>query len=650
MRRSLALALALAPLACAEPDPMDIPPEVAWPLLECDPLVPEHCGSPFPSNVFTEDDASTPTGRRLALAAAAMPVNYYDVRVDPAPWNNSDGFSAGLGPTTFLPGAVMTGTGLPRHDSIARSLEPDCPTVMLDTETGELVPHYAELDMTASDPDRRAFIIRPVVRIADARRFIVAIRDVRDASGAPLPASPAFAALRDGTPHADPSIEARRGLYSDIFARLHDVGVERDDLQLAWDYTTASRDNNTAWLLHMRDEALALVGTAGPEYTITSVEPEPEPGLLMAIEGTMRVPLYLDKPGPGARLVFGTDGMPEINPDEPWADYPFKVLVPTQANDGPRPLAQFGHGLFSEMEEIVWSEIPFTTQYGYIVFATNWIGMAADDDRIHIGAIIENGKFEEFETATDRLHQGVLNHLLAMRMMAGRFVDEPMIQTPAGSAIDPSQRYYFGSSQGGILGGTYMALSTDVERGLLDTAGQPYHLLLPRSAAFDEFFDIIKAKYDDPLHVMYLLALAQILWDRTEPSGYTQFIERDLFPGTPSHRVIIRPALGDHQVTNLGAHVMARAVGAAHLDNGLREVWGLERVTSPYQGSALVEYDFGIPTDPLDNLPQRECGDPHDVLRTIPEGMQQLDHFWRTGEITSYCSGACSFPALSGCE
>lgn len=627
----------------------DTPPEVAWPLLDCDPIVPDHCGSPFPNNVFTADDPSTPTGRRVALSDAAMPVNYYDVRVDPTPWNVADGFSAGIGPFAFLPGATIT--GLPRHDSIQRSLEPGCPTVLLDVDAGELVPHWAELDMTADDASRRPFVIRPVVRIPDGHRVIVAIRDVVDDSGEPIPASDAFAALRDGTPHDDPSIEERRGLYADIFHRLAEVDVERESLQLAWDYTVASRANNTSWLVHMRDEALAIVGTQGPEYSITSVEMAPEPGLVMWIEGTMKVPLYLDQPGPGAHLLFGDDGMPEINAAMPWADYPFKVLIPEQARTGPRPLAGFGHGLFSEMEEIVWSEIPFTTSYGYIVFATNWIGMAGDDDRIHVGAFIDNGTFEDFSTVTDRLHQGVLNHLLAMRLMSGRFVDEPMIQLDGHSAIDPTHRYYFGSSQGGIVGGTYMALTTDVERGLLDTAGQPYNLLLQRSADFDEFFTIIKAKYSDPRDIGYLLALAQMLWDRTEPNGYTHLIERDLLPGTPAHRVIVRPALGDHQVSNLGAHVMARAIGAKHFDTGLRDVWGLEQVGSPYDGgSVLVEYDFGIPTDPLDNLPQRECGDPHDVLRTIPEAMQQLDHFWQTGEIVDYCDGPCSHPELSGCE
>lgn len=643
------LGIVLATLcACADPDGADTPIEPSWPTLACDTLVPDMCAFPFPSNVFTEADDSTPTGRRLALAPEMMPVSYYGVPVDPTPWLASDGFSAGLGLVTHMPGATID--GLPRPSDIARSLADDCPTVVLDAETGERVPHWAELDMTASDEARRTFIIRPVVRLADARRYIVAIRGVRDAAGASLPASAGFAALRDDMPAPDdPSIEARRDLYADIFRRLADAGIAREDLQIAWDFTTASRENNTSWLLHMRDEALALVGDQGPEYTIVSIEENPEDGVALAIEATMRVPLYLDQTGPGARLVFGADGLPAPNPALPWADFPFKVIVPPVAAERALPIAQFGHGLFSEREEIVWFEIPFSSTYGYVVFATEWIGMAADDDRLHVANFVQNGQFEQFATVVERLHQGVLNHLLLMRLMSGRFVAEPAIQFGDHSAIDPTQRYYYGSSQGGIMGGTYMALTTDVERGMLDTAGQPYNLLLPRSVDFDEFFTIIEGQYEDPRDIVILLALAQILWDRTEPNGWTPYVERDPLPGTMPHRVMIRPAIGDHQVTTLGAHVMARSIGAAHVDTGLRDVWGLETVSMPYSGSALVEYDFGLPPDPEENLPQTQCGDPHDVLRRVPEGQQQLDHFFRTGEIADFCGGVCSFPELSGC-
>ena len=45
----------------------------------------------------------TPTGRRLALAARAMPANKDGVRIDPREWNRADGFSPG--PADHGPGA-----------------------------------------------------------------------------------------------------------------------------------------------------------------------------------------------------------------------------------------------------------------------------------------------------------------------------------------------------------------------------------------------------------------------------------------------------------------------------------------------------------------------------------------------------------------
>jgi hypothetical protein len=63
-----------------------------------------------------------------------------------------------------------------------------------------------------------------------------------------------------------------------------------------------------------------------------------------------------------------------------------------------------------------------------------------------------------------------------------------------------------------------------------------------------------------------------------------------------------------------------------------------------------VEYDFGLPPDPVENLPQRECEDPHGKLRKLDEARQQLDRFLRTGVIDNFCGGGvCSFADMSGC-
>ena len=49
-----------------------------------------------------------------------------------------------------------------------------------------------------------------------------------------------------------------------------------------------------------------------------------------------------------------------------------------------------------------------------------------------------------------------------------------------------------GDSQGGIFGGTFMALSQDVERGAVDVYGQPYNLLLNRSVDFDPYLALLR--------------------------------------------------------------------------------------------------------------------------------------------------------------
>ena len=127
-------------------------------------------------------------------------------------------------------------------------------------------------------------------------------------------------------------------------------------------------------------------------------------------------------------------------------------------------------------------------------------------------------------------------------------------------------------------------------------------------------------------------------------------IRSNLLPGTPAHEVLINDALGDHQVTNYGAHVMARTMDIEHVDTGVRDIFGLTKVTAPHKGSGIVEYDFGLPPDPIENLPQRECEDPHGKVRRLVEFQQQLDTFYRTGTIENYCQDdVCSFPEMSGC-
>jgi hypothetical protein len=623
-------------------------PTDKWPHLACDPLVPEFCGFPFPSNVYTVPDGTTATGRRVSFLPETLPANFNGPQATAEAWAKSDGFSSGGNLLTQLPGA--TASGLPSVLDVGSSLDADARSILLDVETGERVLHWTEVDKTTDDLAKRGLLIHPAVPLRDGARYVVALRGVEDAGGAPIAPSPAFAALRDGTSSDEPSIEARRELYEEIFGALTDAGVDTSELQIAWDFTTASRENTTGWLLHMRDTAYALGGDAGPAYTITSVDSDLDPtNIAFRVRGTMTVPLFLTTPDPGAFLVFGEDGLPVPNPDQPTYEVEWELLIPQSALTAPAKLLQYGHGLLGEETQIESGHFrSFCNLNNYAIFSTKLVGMASEDEDF-IGDKVSAGELDELTSMFDRLHQGFVNNLMVMRMMS-RGMDT---DATYGDYLDGSRRFYWGISQGGISGGVLMALSEDVERGTLEVMGQPYAVLLNRSVDFDPFFAIMAFQYPDPRSRLLLLDMLQMLWDRVEPAGYTKYTFDEPFAGSPAdRRLLLRVAIGDHQVTTFAGHTMARAMGAKHLDTGLRDVFGLESVTGPVDapGAVYAEWDFGLPPEPACNLPLRTCEDPHGELRKLDDARAQIHQFFDTGVIANTCAaGLCSHPELSGC-
>ena len=506
---------------------------------DCDPIVPSHCGFPYPSNVWTTPDSTRVTGMHVYFGDTTLPT--YDGagdHIDKTPFIGRDGFSPGGGIMTSLPGATATGLADAYH--IDQSLAATSPTILMEYDTGALVPHWAELDSLSStlsydsnnDVDAQTFFIRPALRLKDNTRYLVAIRNVVDANGTPLPPSPVFQALRDNSASSDSSVAPRRALYADILGKLSSAGVDTSSLQLAWDFTTASQQDTTQWMLHMRDDALAKVGSAGPQYTYTQctktpsgpsnspcgITDNPNPYIRRRIIGQMTVPLYLDNPNPGATLNFGSDGMPAQNGT---ATFQFLVQIPNSlVNSGSAgAIVQNAHGLFGDQTEGQDSYMAETCdREGYVEIAVDLVGMASDDGSTYVPNLVA-GDISQFFHVIDRMHQGFINELLAMRMMMGGMSTDPATIFDGKPTIDPTQRFYRGDSQGGISGGVYMAISTDVTRGLLGEPGAPYNTLLDRSADFNGFFLIIKGTYPNPLDDQLGLGLIQSLWDRAEPGG-----------------------------------------------------------------------------------------------------------------------------------
>ena len=643
------------------PDPVPPPP------LDCDPLTPSYCGFPFPNDYWTEADPESVTGLRLALPQVIMPSTVDGEQSSPGAFNEMDGFSPGVAAMTHFPGATVTGLATP--DTIASSLLPQSPTVILNTASGDRLAHWVDLDEYVvqararidagerrpqfgldRDPDElrqeQALMLRPAIRPEDATRYIVAIRNVVDAGGQVLEPSPGFRALRDGLPSDDPIIESRRAHFEEIFSLLEAQGIARDGLQLAWDFTTASRANNTGAMLHMRDEALQAAPEGVP-YSVELVDEGLGDGMACRLEVTFDMPLYMTRGESGGLLNLGEDGLPEQNGSFAYAA---ALVVPMSAQTDPAPLVAFGHGQLGAKEQVLGFQ-PIAAAQNLAAFALDWKGFAADDVGTVVGALT-GGDLATFRAVPERMHQGFLNFLLAMRTLSvaadggpSTPLNEALNRDCGGAVLDGSRRYYFGGSQGGILGASLMALTTDIERGLLAVPGQSYNLLLNRSVNFDPFAAQIYARYNwNALDMQMNLALIQGLWDRAEPTGYSKYIRSNRLPGTPPHEVLIQVSRADHQVTNLGAHIMARTIGGVvNLAPTIRDVWGLEVVAGRHRGSAMLEIDFGNPDPPLTNIPHwgDDMPDPHGRATELRSIGATLGSFYATGVVENPCDGPC---------
>lgn len=300
---------------------------------------------------------------------------------------------------------------------MAASTAPDSPTLLLNKGTGEAVAHWLELDhsrcvcllskhahrpmRTVSTPPgprsdgwenghdyARTLIMTPAARLEDGATYIVAMRNLTTASsGAPVPPSAAFKALRDGSPSTDPAVTNRRAEYAALFKAVDAApgwGGSQATMQLAWEFTVGSTQQWTGKFVSMRDDAFARLPAGGPAHKIYSIRENPDDVTFRHIEGAVQVPWYLNQKGPGmdVRLVLDpTTGMPQFT-EMVWVN--FTAIIPlgvvNSSTFEAARVVQYGHGLFGSREEV---EDHYLQVEGgknkYVYIATDWIGLSGDD-------------------------------------------------------------------------------------------------------------------------------------------------------------------------------------------------------------------------------------------------------------------------------
>jgi hypothetical protein len=627
---ALFAALALV-CGCASDDSGPVEPGYD-PAPGCNPIAAEwDCIAPYPSDFFLVD------GRVGLDGASGLVDEISDAPLDPFRVHHPDGFPKLPQIVAYVPGELDDGV-LAFHDDPAPTLDPATSrTVLLHAATGAPVLHFAELDPGALPDERKALLIRPMTRLVDGERYVVALRDLSRPDGSKVEPPEGFRRLRDDEAPGHPALEPLAERYeADVFDILAGAGVSRDELVLAWDFTVSTEEDSTGDMLAMRDALMASLEAEPPVVTIAErTEAPDDPHVAYVVRGTVEIPLFVDADGPGARLFRDSSGA--VVESGETTLMPFSLVVPPSVADGtlgsPARLIQYGHGFFGERDEAESEWLGVTLdELGAVAVATDYVGMSRED----FGAILEDIGESPAQAFffTDRLHQGMANQIALAYAATGPLLEALAADPETADLYDPSTIQYYGNSNGHILGSTYVVLSPQIDRAVLGVGGIGYSFMMFRAQPFASFVGFFELFLPDRLQVQLFTSMSQSILDRIDPVAYAPHMLEDTYPGSPaSRRVLLQYGPGDHAVPYLATELQARTLGIPVLGPVSHPIAALDVVDGPVDGSALSQFDFGVP-EPLPGtvaIPPTEETAPHEGVRRLPEAIEQLDVFLATG-------------------
>jgi hypothetical protein len=383
-------------------------------------------------------------------------------------------------------------------------------------------------------------------------------------------------------------------------------------------------------LLAIRDDAFDILGATAPSFTVDTIDEPFDPNnIFRRVDGTFQVPLYLEDGGvPGSVLRVDDQGVPFNEGDFFTANY--RCIIPYAATTGggapavPARAALYGHGLLGTESQTSSSHVrDFSSEHNFVICGTAWTGFAEEDADTTVLAVLAN--FTCSTTGTARAESSVV----CWRRL-------PRTSSASCSACPAS---------------TTARCSTAV------------------------FGELLSINYPSAMDRTLLFAAAQILWDRTDPSGHINHVTSDPYPDTPVKKLLYHVAFSDHQVAPVTAEVAARSNGARLHTPALLGTKVVPEVTPfydipaipayPYDGSALVIWDSGNPAPPIGNVPpavitegdpewadlmpcpKEYSGDPHECPRRQPEARLQKSEFLKSnGAVVDVCGGAACLAPL----
>lgn len=587
---------------------------------DCNPLSTHTCLAPFPSNYWTKEDSTSPTGLRADVSEDLLRPELL------AKVPTADGIS----PTGIFGGAIGFSAGAGAvfefdKQPIAASLPSDGgdAVVAFDLDSGVRVPVDTFISDDASNPllvsDLDNVVqVFPRVRWEFGHRILVAVTKQLSVPGSTAPDFDALAASRS-------SSSPRAAAYiSGVAAAIGQAGLSTGAVRTATVFTVRTRDDVVG-------KAQSLVNkTMGRSHAVRGLSVSYDmlsSSIGGVVTGEVRVDNYRKKNGTGDVDFSGATRRDQ------WL--PFRLTLPRSAGSKPARVVIYGHGLggFKETDLLVTGS---NAAQGYATLSIDWpnhgVRSAADGGNILLSLYPAKlaqhaGMLNQATVDMAGLYRAVQTSLANVDFLRGRWLLNPLgIGSDGRPDIDSGHIAMEGTSLGGVLGSNFAALAPRLDGISYSVSGVGIARILSKSLLWPMAFGfVLPHEATGTEHAVLLAALQQVI-DPGDGINSFDFI-RSPRPGQNKKPLLLMLGQGDAIVPNSSSVAMASLAGIPLVGDQLFAMPGVPSAPNfAADGSGIRQYPPF--TGPID-LPLITGASSHGIFMW-PSAVAAQEQFLRT--------------------
>lgn len=520
------------------------------PQMPCNPVRLDNCVLPYPSDVYTRLDGNSPTGRVLDVPFEALrpqlQAQLPDSLTPETVLNGSSGFSAATSVLFELDRA-------PDLDSLPA--DGGAVVIALDLDTGEQVPVRVALSEYARSgrvsAPRQIIEIYPRARWQFGHRHVVALtRALKPLDGGEYQPSDGF--LR--------ALQEPASAIGQFFApgleQLQQAGVSPDDLISATLFTVRDEQEVTAPLQQIMQQVYEQ------DHPVRNLRVTflPFGPVAAVVLGDVMLTSYRSRDhGLDYQLPVGTDY---------WTD--FRLTLPRLRRGQSAPVALYGHGLSAQKE---------TDPVVSLVNAAAGVATLSIDQPNHGTRKYWDGgdgvsmlEVEYIPLQLGMTAQSPIDFMALLKAVETSLgtldvlpkkvwspIRGPVVAGRNGDGIpdlDTSRIFYQGTSLGGVLGTTFVALAPSLRGAFLQVPGVGVTSILSGSKLWNERYYRLVPRSADGAEALLLKTLIQHQMDYADAINFVHYIHNPL-PGKPYKKLALVVAHDDPVVPNFSSTTLA---------------------------------------------------------------------------------------------